>query len=73
MPKKIVLKDAMVKGFQTKTNSVGRTIGKLTIEIETENPDDDFFGIAGLQKVYCTCTLKEREPEQEPDDRRYGG
>jgi len=30
---KITLKDIMVKGFQTKTNSLGRTVGKLTLEI----------------------------------------
>ena len=62
---KITLKDVLVKSFQTKTNSVGRTVGRLTIEVESENPDDDFYGIAGLSKVYCICTLKELEPEQE--------
>lgn len=70
--RKITLKDVMVKGFQTKTNSLGRTVGKLTLEIESENPDDDFFGISGLQKVYCTCTLQERDQADERQEaRRY--
>jgi len=72
MRKRIVLKDAMVKTFTTKTNSVGRTIGRLVIDIESENPDDDFYGINGLAKVYCTCTLQEREQvEEHQEARRY--
>lgn len=69
--KKITLKDVLVDSFQTKTNSLGRTVGKLVIKVESENPDDDFYGIAGLSKVYCTCTLKERDEPQEPAG-RYG-
>jgi hypothetical protein len=64
--REIVLKEAAIKKWGTKTNSLGCIIGQLTIEIESDDPDADFEGIPELQKGRVTLIIQGEPQRKEP-------
>ncbi len=51
--------EARIKRFTTKPGKMGETLGEIVIEIESDNPEIDFEGIAALHRTLCSVLIVE--------------
>ena len=55
--KLLELEDARIAKVAVKTNSLGVSVAKIEVEVESDNPDADFNGILGLQRQYVSVRI----------------
>jgi len=50
--------DAQIKKVDVKIDNLGCSVAKVVFEIESDNPERDFAGILGLQRVHVSLVVK---------------